>query len=412
METELKILLKNGFISRRQLRELLSKNISNRQELEESLLGGQYLELPDWKEAKPLLHSGPESEEEVPPESENPVMIDLLETARKVAVTDTTILILGESGVGKTRISRMIHMNSPRRNGPFVTVSCGSIPETLLESELFGVEKGAYTGAVKSREGRFQKAHTGTIFLDEIGELSPGLQVKLLRVIQEKKIEPLGSSEEILVDVRLIAATNRNLEEDVAKGRFREDLYFRLNVVPLTMLPLRDRKEDIIPLTRYFLSQYRNSSAQPLELEEGALIDVLKRYSWPGNIRELQNCMERMAVLARGGKLRATDLPPRILNETKYRPEEEKPARPAVTAAKPHEIDEDSLPILNDTEFPSMRRIEEHYIKLALKSSSGNIYRAAEMLKIHRNTLSRKLEELGIDPGEFKNKRKSSRNMA
>ncbi|MBI3396428.1 MAG: sigma-54-dependent Fis family transcriptional regulator, partial [Spirochaetia bacterium] len=330
----------------------------------------------------------------------------LMETARRVSHTDTTVLVLGESGVGKSRLARFMHNNSPRRQGPFITVSCGSIPETLLESELFGVEKGAYTGAVKTREGRFQAANGGTIFLDEIGELPPPLQVKLLRVIQERKIEPLGSGKEMEVDVRVIAATNRNLDEEVASGRFREDLYFRLNVVPLVMLPLRERREDIIPLAQYFLSLYAEKDGTRYGITRPEILTVLQSYSWPGNIRELENCMERMAVLSKNGELKVADLPPRILEEADVRtnPSVASPAPGRDSLALP---DEGHPPDLDH--FPSMRDIEDRYIRLALQTSRGSIIKAADLLKIHRNTLSRKIEEMGIDPTAYKDRRRSRR---
>jgi len=406
MESDLKILKGNGFISKKQFRELLSREFSTQEELGRYLTQNGILDAPDWKEAQNLLKADVEEDPQSAPDSSSPSMQAIMDTALKVASTDTTILILGESGVGKSRLARSIHTHSPRRNAPFVTVSCGSIPETLLESELFGVEKGAYTGAVRSREGRFKKADGGTIFLDEIGEITPAIQVKLLRVIQEKKIEPLGSSQEETVDVRLIAATNRNLEQDVKSGRFREDLYFRLNVVPLTMLPLRERREDILPFVGFFLKEYQKRDGQEFVLED-ALKDILGRYSWPGNIRELQNCIERMSVLSRNGHLRAADLPPRILEETGYRAE----SRPIPVLKGPQSQASPAMGDLpaSDGSFPSMQRIEEHYIKLALQASSGNIFRAAAMLQIHRNTLSRKLDELGIDPSAFKSRQRKTR---
>ncbi len=396
MESELKILLKNGFISRKQLREMLALRTETPEQLRDALLEKQFLDAPDWKEAAKHLEKNGAPAKSSAPDSANPAMLELHETAMRVAATYTTVLVLGESGVGKTRLARLIHERSPRRSGPFVTVSCGSIPETLLESELFGVEKGAYTGAVRTREGRFQVAHGGTIFLDEIGELTPGLQVKLLRVIQERKIEPLGSGKEQEVDIRLIAATNRNLEEDTREGRFREDLFFRLNVVPLTMLPLRERREDIVPLTRYFLSNYRNKDGIDYELD-GDILAVLSGYGWPGNIRELENCIERLAVLSRGGQLRADDFPPRVLRETNYKPGMGAATPP--TAGQAPRVETTSY---TEDDFPTLKDIEARHIELALRTSRGNVYRAANLLQIHRNTLARKLEEMKLNPASFK----------
>ncbi len=399
METELKILLQTGYISRRQYRELSRAGFQNMEELRRALIEKQIMDPPDWREVEARLHAGSEDHDDAP-DSKSAAVIHLMDTARRVSNADTTVLVLGESGVGKSRLARFIHQHSPRRSGPFITVSCGSIPETLLESELFGVEKGAYTGAVKSREGRFQAADSGTIFLDEIGELGPSLQVKLLRVIQEKTIEPLGSSTEIEVDVRVIAATNRKLEEDVAAGRFREDLYFRLNVVPLLMMPLRDRKEDILPLAEFFLRAYAKSDGVDYNISRPEIAAVLQAYSWPGNIRELENCMERMAVLSQGGQLKVTDFPPRVLEEVQGRPlsPASRPTAPVTLNLSPDAHGP------GDGQFPSLRDVEERHIRSALAASRGSIIRAAELLAIHRNTLSRKLEEMAIDPALYKEK--------
>ncbi len=219
----------------------------------------------------------------------SPKMKTLLETLAMVAPSDATVLIMGESGTGKEVVANAIHHNSPRAGEPFIKVACAALPETLLESELFGHEKGAFTGAVARREGRFQLAHRGTIFLDEVGEMSPAIQTKLLRVLQEKEFEPLGSTRTIKVDIRVIAATNRDLEKDVKEGRFREDLYYRLNVVPLTLPPLRERREDVPLLADHFLALYREKNRKPLRGISGKALDLLIRYDWPGNIRELEN---------------------------------------------------------------------------------------------------------------------------
>ncbi len=355
--------------------------------LKEILLSEGFMDPPDWEEAEPYLRS-PGRYAPRAPESHNPDLIRIMETAGKLAHTDTTVLILGESGVGKTRLARHIHDHSTRKNAPFITVSCGSIPDNLLESELFGVEKGAYTGASRSREGRFQLADTGTIFLDEIGELPLNLQVKLLRAIQEKIIEPLGAEKEITVDVRLIAATNRNLEEDVKNGRFREDLYFRLNVIPLVMPPLRERKEDILPLARHFLSVLKARDGIHYTFADSVVASMLLGYSWPGNIRELENCMERMAVLSKDGMIRAEDFPNRILKELEHL---QKPV--SHEAAPLHQPVTELLPF---NEVISLTEAEKRCISAALRKTEGNLNRTAELLGIHRNTLRRKIDELGI----------------
>ena len=369
------------------------------------LVEEKFLDDPDRKEVEKLLRlSGtPTPTGSSGADSENPRMVQVYDTASRVALSDSTILILGESGVGKTRLARQIHEKSPRRNGPFITVSCGSIPETLLESELFGVEKGAFTGAHKSREGRFLAASGGTIFLDEIGELTLPLQVKLLRVIQERKIEPLGSGKEMEVDVRLIAATNRNLEADVKEGRFRGDLYFRLHVVPLEMPPLRDRKEDIIPLAKLFLEKKQKDESIHCSLSP-QVPEILLAYHWPGNIRELENCMERMAVLSRDGVLRPEDFPPRILQDIRYKPgakiQKLSSAREQELERQSEERKESECEEVFRSEsgdYPTIREIEKRLIRRVLESTGGNVQKAAAILDIHRNTLSRKIDELGLN---------------
>ncbi|MCR9143154.1 MAG: sigma-54 dependent transcriptional regulator [bacterium] len=414
MESELRILLKHSFISRKDFRELLAEleHSADLEALRALILEKQIMDPPDWREAMRHLKTTGQGER-TPPESFNQEMLQIQQTALKVAGSDTSILLLGESGVGKSRLSARIHRESPRRAKPFVTVSCGSIPETLLESELFGVEKGAYTGANKSREGRFARAHGGTIFLDEIGELTAPLQVKLLRVIQDKKIEPLGSAEEVDVDVRLITATNRDLEEDVRTGKFRKDLYFRLNVVPLTLLPLRERREDIAPLTAYFIERFASKNGIRIETIDPRIAEIMNVYSWPGNIRELENCVERLIVLSRDGALSADDFPPRVLKESggARGPRSGRP-RGDGTAAAPGDVQnaagggvpgEDGQPPEDGAAgFLSLRELEEQHIKDALARSRASINRAAGLLGIHRNTLSRKIEEFGIDAARFK----------
>lgn len=232
----------------------------------------------------------------------------------KVAPTDSTVLVTGESGTGKELLVRALHANSRRAEKPFVPINCGAIPKELLESELFGHEKGAFTHAIRSRPGRFEMADGGTIFLDEIGEMELSLQVKILRVLQEKEIERVGGSGCKKVDVRIVAATNRDLEVEVAAGRFREDLYYRLNVIPLHLPPLRQRGNDVLLLARYFLNHFCAKKSRPtLRLEESTR-RVLAAYAWPGNVRELENFMERMSILVDGDVVRVEDLPQKILD--------------------------------------------------------------------------------------------------
>ena len=229
----------------------------------------------------------------------------VFEQVRQVAKWNTTVLVRGESGTGKELIANAIHYNSPRANGPFIKLNCAALPDSLLESELFGHEKGAFTGAVSQRKGRFEQAHGGTIFLDEIGEISPAFQAKLLRVLQEGEFERVGGAKTQMVDVRVVAATNRNLESEVQAGRFREDLYYRLNVMPLQMPPLRERTEDIPELARFLVGKIAKNQGRELEIEDGAL-GLLMRYDWPGNVRELENCLERAAVMSEEGHIDRT----------------------------------------------------------------------------------------------------------
>ena len=301
-------------------------------------------------------------------------MKELFELLSQVAPTDATVLILGESGTGKELVANAIHHNSPRSSGPFIKVACAALPETLLESELFGHERGAFTGAVARREGRFQAAHRGSIFLDEVGEMSPATQAKLLRVLQEKEFEPLGSTRTMKVDVRVIAATNKDLAAEVKEGRFREDLYYRLNVVPVLLPPLRERKEDIPALAVHFFTIYRDKNRKELREISGKTLDLLVRYDWPGNIRELENCIERAVIMARGDIIAPADLPPSIQ---------------ALSLEK-----QDS-----GISFPagiSLEEVEKALILKTLEDTGGNRSRAAEILGINRRTLQLKLKEYDL----------------
>ncbi len=301
-------------------------------------------------------------------------MNELFDTLTLVAPTDATVLLLGESGTGKELVANSIHQNSGRANQPFIKVSCAALPETLLEGELFGHEKGAFTGAIARREGRFQLAHGGTIFLDEVGEMSPATQMKLLRVLQEKEFEPLGSTRTLKVDVRVIAATNKDLEREVKEGRFRDDLFYRLNVVPISLPPLRDRKEDIPALAQHFFTLYRDKNRKEINEISGKAMDLLTRYDWPGNIRELENCLERAVIMARGEIIAPADLPPQIQ---------------ALSQAK----------VEQGFGFPSgisLQEVEKALILKTLEDTGGNRSRAAEILGINRRTLQNKLKEYGM----------------
>ena len=237
----------------------------------------------------------------------------VLKQARSVAVRNTTVLLLGENGTGKEMLARAIHQESPRANGPFVAVSCAALPETLIESELFGHERGAFTSALQSRKGRFELADGGTLFLDEVGELSAAVQVKLLRVLQEREFERVGGTRTLTVDIRLIAASNRDLDNEVKVGRFRQDLFFRLNVVPLALPPLRERPEDVPLLAAHFATKSAEKHGQPMPELQPELIEVLQEYEWPGNVRELENLIERLVVLSTGPSLGIEFVPEKML---------------------------------------------------------------------------------------------------
>jgi len=298
---------------------------------------------------------------------------ELLETVALVAPSEATVLISGESGTGKELIANALHQNSPRHDHPLVKINCAALPQTLLESELFGHEKGAFTGAVKHRQGRFQAAHKGTIFLDEIAEMAPSTQAKVLRVIQEQEIQPVGSSQTVKVDTRLIAATNKNLDEEIEQGRFREDLYYRINVVNVTVPALRHRREDIALLADYFLTKYAEKNHRPIKGFVPKAMDWLMRYSWPGNVRELENVVERAVILARGDLITSSELPDTIKNVAENPEKENFTLRPGNT----------------------LKEVEKEMILRTLDQTSGNRTRTAKILGISRRTLQLKLKEYG-----------------
>jgi DNA-binding NtrC family response regulator len=287
----------------------------------------------------------------------------------KVAPSKSTVLITGESGVGKEVAAKTIHDLSPRKDKSFIAVNCSAFPESLIESELFGHEKGAFTGADNIQKGKFELAHGGTLFLDEIGEINLSTQVKLLRVIQERKIERIGSENPIDIDVRIIAATNRNLEDDVKNGKFRQDLYYRLNVVRIEIPPLRKRKEDIPLLIHSFLKEFNLENEKNIKGFNSKAIAALTKYSWPGNIRELKNCVESTVVLCSGDEIKLEDLPPTIKEQS--------------------EENSISIPL----GLP-MSEIEKIVIQANLSANNGNKSKTAAILGIGRKTLHRKLEEL------------------
>ena len=313
------------------------------------------------------------SSEDSKTKSKSVKMQEVLQLARQVAAVNSTILLTGETGTGKEVISSAIHRWSPRADKPFIKVNCGAIPDNLLESELFGYEKGAFTGAVTSKPGRFELANKGTIFLDEIGDISPSLQVKLLRVLQDKTFERLGGVSTIKVDVRVIAATNKNLLHEVKKGNFREDLYYRLNVVPIHLPPLRDRKEDLEDLIQFFLGNSVNISgiSNPKIMSAEAL-ESMSKYSWPGNIRELENIVERCVVISSSSMIKISCLPYEI--------------REAGNSYAPTNEPE---PLLNS----AIDAIEREVIQKALAEAKGNKTKASLSLGISRRSLHRKLQK-------------------
>jgi len=301
-------------------------------------------------------------------------MQEVFKTALKAAKTKATILLTGESGTGKELIAKAIHFESDRSKGPFIAINCAAIPENLLEAELFGYEKGAFTGALISKPGKFELANGGTIFLDEIGDLPLHLQAKLLRVIQDKTFERIGGTKSIKVDIRIIAATNKDLEEMVKDGSFREDLYFRLNVIPIYLPPLRERKEDIPLLIDHFLKKFNEEYGKNINITKEAM-EKLVNYSWPGNVRELENTIERLVILAEGNEITLNDLPFYIRQEDDTR----------ITCVK-----------LKETLPSQLELIEKQAIKEALKASNYNQTKAAKMLGLTKRQINYKIKKYGL----------------
>ena len=305
-------------------------------------------------------------------------MLEIFETIRKTADSGSTVMITGESGTGKELVARAVHQESSRRSAPFVSVNCGAIPETLMESELFGHVKGAFTGAVQSTEGLFLAADGGTLFLDEITEISQSVQVKLLRAIQEREIRRVGDTRDIKVDVRLIAASNRDLVKAVADGILREDLYYRLNVIPIHLPPLRDRTEDIPPLVAHFIGRIAADVGKTIVGISPEALAVLERYHWPGNIRELENVIERAIVLGSSEQIVADSLPPHL-------------AQPAERGEFPVEIPSSGMDLEE-----LLATVESRYIRLALDRAGGLQVRAAELLRLSFRQFRYKLQKHGL----------------
>lgn len=322
------------------------------------------------------------------------VMQEVFSFIDKIADTDSTVLITGESGTGKEVVAKAIHYKSSRFNEPFVPLNCAAIPKDLLESELFGHEKGSFTGAIQTRLGRFERANKGTIFLDEIAELHPSLQAKMLRVIQEKEFERVGGVKTIKVDVRIIAATNKNLEDEVKKGTFREDLFYRLNVLPINLPPLRERKEDIPLLIHHFLDVHaKKRKMKKLRIDNGAM-QCLQSYKWPGNVRELENLIERLTILDNDGLITIPDLPDRMRNES-YVTEDMNVK--VMNFSSNIVINEDMIPPNGVNLNKVLEEMEKKYILQALHMAQGVKKKAAELLSLNRTTLIEKMKKLRIN---------------
>ena len=328
----------------------------------------------------------------------SPAMLDVLGTIGQVADSRATVLLLGETGCGKELIAKAIHYNSPREAGPLIRVNCGALSPQLLESELFGHAKGAFTGAIREKIGRFEAADKGTLFLDEVGTLEPQLQVKLLRVLQEREVERVGEHRSRRVDVRVIAATNLNLEAEVERGSFREDLYYRLNVVTVNLPPLRSRREDIPALVEHFLEKYNRENGRDLSRVSRETLTTFLRYPWPGNVRELENMIERAVVLSKTDELTPDLLPLAIrmfaaqtrgdgadasIDGLSERLAEAAVRQYAASEGKVHEL--------------VIQQIERHLLKHALRHNGGVKIRTADFLGINRNTLNKKVKDLGLE---------------
>jgi two-component system response regulator AtoC len=345
-----------------------------------------------------------------------PVIRQIFSVVEKVADTPSTVLITGESGTGKELIARALHENSSRHKGPFIKINCAAIPRTLMESELFGYEKGAFTGAVGAKPGRFELAHGGTLFLDEIGEIPIEMQVKLLRVLQESEFERVGGIKTIKVDVRLVTATNRDLTHEIAEETFREDLFYRLNVVPIHIPPLRDRREDIPLLAAHFIAKFNDRLKKQITRISDEAIARLMAYNWPGNIRELENMMERTMLFCENPEIHARDLPPEMAHLADAALAGAAAARPPAPPPHVDGADDDSGVGVGSSSGPTTltsmpavtggslkeavraetERVERELIVRALEETSGNVTQAARKLKISRKSLQTKMKEFGL----------------
>jgi nitrogen regulation protein NR(I) len=336
---------------------------------------------------------------------ESQPVLDVYTVIERVAGTPTTVLVTGESGTGKELVARALHENSTRRDDPFIKVNCAAIPKDLMEAELFGYERGAFTGAVAAKPGRFELASGGTLFLDEIGELPVDMQVKLLRVLQESEFERVGGIKTMKVDVRLVAATNRDLKKEIAHGTFREDLFYRLNVVPIALPALRERRSDIPLLVDYFVRKFNARLAKNIAGVEDDAIAALSAHHWPGNIRELENVIERAVLFADGQKIALHDLPDDLLDASAKEARRSRDSAPRISVTPPPPSAEaPSAPALSTSSSDglkeqvkaAMTRLERDLIERALLSTHGNVTHAARLLKISRKGLQLKMKELGL----------------
>jgi len=318
-------------------------------------------------------------------------MQEVFNVIESIAPTTSTVLIYGESGTGKELVAKAIHSRSKRKDKPFVVINCSAIPTGLLESEIFGHIKGAFTGAIADKKGLFEEGNGGTVFLDEISEVPPAVQVKLLRVLQDREIRPVGATDSISIDVRLVVATNVDLAMAVHEGRFREDLYYRINVIGITLPPLRERREDIPLLVYHFLKKFSEKAARSVEKISIDALQVLQNYSWAGNVRELENIIERAVVLASSDTITAQDLPPRILGETFY---------------LAREISGNDLLKLNykEAKNQAMESFNRSYITGLLQDCGGNVSFAAERAVMDRSNFKKLIIKYGISVEEFKKK--------
>jgi len=312
-------------------------------------------------------------------------MSEVFNLIHRLAYVDTTVLIRGENGTGKELVARAIHQNSPQKHGAVVAINCGAIPEALMESELFGHERGSFTGAVERKIGKFQLANKGTLFLDEVGELKPDLQVKLLRVLQEKKFMPVGSNREVRTAARIIAATNRNLEKMIEEGQFREDFFYRLNVMPIFMPPLRERMDDLEGLVRFFVAKFAKKMGSTIQDITPEALGVLKRYRWPGNIRELENVIERAFIIENSNRITLQSLPENILSEAQNK------ANIAMAGKYNGPLDYDAF----------KEAAEKEFIESALRANGGKINKTVAQANIPKNTLLRKIKKYNIDVSKF-----------